>query len=59
MGFMDEFNFWLKDDYFDQDTKTSCWLSGITKEKSRNAFTRSWSSEPEVCAALSAREPTA
>ena len=65
MSYMEEYDFWLKDDYFDKDTKKE--LEAIlgyivsfrtTRGRSRRGSTRSWSSAPEDCAALSAREPT-
>ena len=38
MSYMDELNFWLNDDYFDQKT--------IMKQKWKIVFTRNWNSVP-------------
>ena len=37
MSFMDEFNFWLNDDYFDQETKDE--LSAIKDNESEIEWT--------------------
>ena len=44
MSYMDELNFWLNDDYFDQ--KTNCLL--YTRQKWKIVFTRNWNSVPAV-----------
>ena len=48
MSYMDEYRFWLEDDYFDQNTKKELGLLGATRRRSRIAFIRNWSLVPAV-----------
>lgn len=48
MSYMDELNFWLNDDYFDQKTKDELRQSATTRQKWKIVFTRNWNSVPAV-----------
>ena len=48
MSYMDELNFWLNDDYFDQKTKDELLAIRNNEAEVKIVFTRNWNSVPAV-----------
>lgn len=46
MSYMDELNFWLNDDYFDQKTKEELLAIRNNEAEVEDRFTRNWNSVP-------------